>query len=119
MTEWERKFLSGEGADWQGLDKVLAEIAMLTPGIRLEHTDLAEGGREPWMGPEKISSVERWLSVVRKDIQRAPDAQARDMIRGPHYYWDRDDLGRAVIAANHFGRAVIMFIEVWAGEPDR
>lgn len=119
MTKWEREFLSGEGADWKGLDKVLFEIATTTPKVRLEHTDLAEGGREPWMGPEKILPVERWLEIIRNDILRAPDAQAREMIRGPHYYWAIDDLGRAIVAANHFGRAVIMFAEVWLGEPDR
>lgn len=119
MSEWEKAFLTGEGAHWKGLDKVLEEISRRTPGISLEHTDLAEGAREPWMGPEKkIHSVERWLAIIRKDLQRAPNAQARQMILGPNYFWDTDDLGRAVVAANHFGRAVVMFIEVWAGEPD-
>jgi len=117
MAKWEEEFLKGWGAKWKSLEEVLKEIATRSPGARLEHTDLVE---EPsWLEPvRKIMTVEGWLRVVQRDIQNAPTKQARRIITGPFYYWDTDDLGRAVVAANHYGRAVIMFVEVWAGEPE-
>lgn len=119
MGKWEEKFLKGFGAKWKGLDEVLGEIAKRSPGIRLEHTDLVEGERPAWMQPaRKIMTVEKWLKVVYRDIVNAPTEAARRVITGPFYFWDTDDLGRAVVAANDFGRTVIMFTEVWAGEPE-
>jgi len=118
MGKWEEKFLKGYGAKWKGLDEVFREIAERSPGARLEHTDLIEGNRPVWARDRKIMSVERWLRVVERDIENAPTEEARRIITGPFYFWDTDDLGRAVVAANDFGRTVTMFTEVWAGEPE-
>lgn len=107
---------------WKGLPEVLAEISGRNPGVRLEHTLSAgkEGEAELRRGePERrILPVERWLAIVREDVRRAPDPEARAVITGPYYFWDHDEFGRAVVSANDFGRIVPMFIEVWAGEPD-
>jgi hypothetical protein len=62
--------------------------------------------------------VERWLTIVRGDIERAPTPEWRHAITGPYYYWGYDDLGRVQVATNHQGQVVAMFVEPWAGEPD-
>lgn len=112
--------LDHEGADWKGLDKVLSEIAKTSPGVRLDHTSHNLEEREEWKGePEKkILPVERWLTIIRGDIKRAPTPEWRQTIVGPHYYWGYDDLGRVHIATNHQGQVAVMFVEPWAGEPD-
>jgi hypothetical protein len=113
--------LDPTGADWKGLDKVLSEIANMSPGVRLDHTDHHyEGEREAWRGDpdKKIMTVERWLATVQKDIKNAPDARWRSLITGPYYYWGYDELGRVQVATEHQKKIVPMFIEPWAGEPD-
>jgi hypothetical protein len=114
--------LDPKEADWKSLDAVLSEISEKSPGARLEHTlgeeETAEG--EVWKGEpvRKILPVERWLAIVQEDIERAPTEEARHIITGPYYFWDYDDLGRVLVAANDSGEIVPMFVEVWAGEPD-
>lgn len=98
-------------AEWKGLDKVLAEISKDGPGVRLEHVMGEWEG-----GPKKITTVERWLETVKRDIRNAPDPEARRIITGPYYFWDYDEFGRVTVSANDFGRVAPMFVEVWAGE---
>lgn len=106
---------------WDGLDIVLFQVSQRSPGVRLEHTmKEPEEESETWReGPaHKILPVENWLSIVRKDIERAPNIKALQIITGPHYLWGYDDLGRIVIGAQHRGQVVQMFVEPWAGEPE-
>lgn len=80
--------------------------------------DLDQEGREYWKGPvRKILPVERWLEIVWRDYDQAPTTEARRIIVGPWYRWHHDDWGRAIILANHYGKFVPMFEEVWAGDP--
>lgn len=104
----------------EGLDTVLFQILARSPGIRLEHTMKEPVDEaEIWKGEptRKILPIERWLSIVRDDMARAPTTEAFNVITGPHYFWGYDDLGRVVIVALHRGRNVPMFVEPWAGEP--
>ena len=97
----------------------LQEIAFQSPRVKLEHvTPDPEERAEAWRSPERrILPVERWLEIVWKDYRNAPSPEAQYVIMGPHYRWHRDELGRAIILANHQGEFVPMFEEVWAGDP--
>ena len=104
---------------WKGLEAVLNEIIAETPGIRMEHIEPRTEPKEAWEGDDKkVMTIERWLGVVKKDLLNAPTNQARRIIVGPFYYWYRDEVGRAIVMSNHYGQAVPLFAELWAGEPD-